>query len=228
MSDPLALLFDSETAGLDGGVCDIAMVLIDSGFNVVWEAQSLINPEKSISEKASEIHGITDHMVQFSPTLGEWLDSQGRPFHRENQVLVAFNVSFDVRMCKAHLPENYAKSCALRMARQYVPDSPDHKLQTLRAHLGLEGGTAHRAMGDVVTTINLLKYLSSNLSLTLAQLLDAGSRKYTPDDKLSFGKHKGMKLKNLPASYVMWLLGQPDLDPDLRLGLRTRLAAETA
>lgn len=222
MSNLIARLFDTETASLQGGVCDIAMVSLNDQFEVVWQGESLINPEMAISPQATEIHGISDHDVQFAPTLAEWLASQGQPFHADDQVLTAYNVAFDIRMCKAHLPSAYSKSCALRMARTLYPDAPDHKLQTMRDYLGLEGGVAHRAMGDVVTTANLLRKMHSDHGLSLADLLEVGARKWTGDDKLTFGKHKGMKLKNLPNSYVVWLLGQPDLDPDLRAGLLVR------
>jgi exodeoxyribonuclease X len=32
---------------------------------------------------------------------------------------------------------------------------------------------------------------------------------------ITFGKHKGTEIKDLPADYVQWLLRQDDLDPYL-------------
>ena len=37
---------------------------------------------------------------------------------------------------------------------------------------------------------------------------------------ISFGKHKGSSLKDLPRDYVVWLLKQSDLDPYLVQALR--------
>ena len=37
--------------------------------------------------------------------------------------------------------------------------------------------------------------------------------------KMTFGKHKGTPLKELPPSYVTWLLKLDNLDPDLRASL---------
>lgn len=38
--------------------------------------------------------------------------------------------------------------------------------------------------------------------------------------KMTFGKHKGTPLKDLPASYASWLLNKTEnLDPDLRASL---------
>ena len=36
---------------------------------------------------------------------------------------------------------------------------------------------------------------------------------------MTFGKHKGMVIKDVPRDYVRWLLGQPDVDPYLRQAL---------
>lgn len=42
------------------------------------------------------------------------------------------------------------------------------------------------------------------------------------DNKMPFGKHRGEKLRNLPKSYVNWLLANAtELDDDLREALRT-------
>jgi exodeoxyribonuclease X len=30
---------------------------------------------------------------------------------------------------------------------------------------------------------------------------------------MTFGKHKGVPIKDVPADYKRWLLGQPELDP---------------
>ena len=32
--------------------------------------------------------------------------------------------------------------------------------------------------------------------------------KLTDDDKMPFGKHKGMAMKNVPATYLLWLYGE--------------------
>ena len=39
---------------------------------------------------------------------------------------------------------------------------------------------------------------------------------------MSFGKHKGTALVNLPSDYVRWLLNQDNLDKNLRKALMNR------
>lgn len=222
LSNILADIFDTETAGLEGGVCDIAIVRINNNFEVVWEAESLCDPERPISPGAQEIHGISDEMVWAEPTLGEFMNAQGWPFSRDDLVVGGHNTQFDCRMLKDHMPALYRKVCTLRLARDIYPDAPDHKLQTLRDMLGLEGGTAHRAMGDVVTCINLLKAMAETTSMDLEGLVNLASRPMDGSTKMAFGKHKGVALRDLPASYVSWLLGTSGLDPDLRRALLAR------
>ena len=37
---------------------------------------------------------------------------------------------------------------------------------------------------------------------------------------MTFGKHKGVPIKDVPADYKRWLPGQPDIDPYLIKALR--------
>ncbi len=37
---------------------------------------------------------------------------------------------------------------------------------------------------------------------------------------MSFGKHKGELIKDIPRDYKRWLLNQPDVDPYLAIALR--------
>jgi exodeoxyribonuclease X len=41
---------------------------------------------------------------------------------------------------------------------------------------------------------------------------------------MSFGKHKGMAIADIPADYKQWLLKQPDVDPYLMKALRGEAA----
>ena len=41
---------------------------------------------------------------------------------------------------------------------------------------------------------------------------------------MTFGKHKGTPIKDVPADYKRWLLGQADIDPYLQKALRGEAA----
>lgn len=225
----LAHVFDTETAGLHGGVCDLAIAVIDENFDVVYQVESMIDPERPIDPSASGVHHITDDMVVNEPTLGEFMELHGNPFTKfgPKPTLVGHNVQFDIRMCAAVLPEVHSKICTLKLARAAWPTGvSDHKLQTLRYAFRLDAGTAHRAMGDVVTCISLLRLMNREKGWTLAQMIELSRAPMSPDTKFPFGKHKGVKLKDLPRQYVQWALspnGLSDIEPDLKAALERLL-----
>lgn len=216
-------VFDTETASLTKGICDIAIVQIDESFNVLWEVESLIDPECEISPQAMGVHHITEEMVQFAPTIEEFMSMHNYPF-RDADVFCGHNVPFDLRFTAPYLPEMYKKIDTLKLARQAWPDAEDHKLQTLRYKFKLDAGTAHRAMGDVVATINLMKLLAEVFDTNLEGLIALNSAPLSLETRISFGKHKGAKLKDIPLTWVRWLLEKADnVDPDLREALSARL-----
>lgn len=132
------------------------------------------------------------------------------------------NCQFDIRMVKDQLPEVFGRLCTLKLARNLWPDAPDHKLQTLRYMFKLDAGTAHRAMGDVYACVNLLRRIAEEHQCRLDGLMELGRAPLSLNSRLPFGKHKGDKLKDIPMSYVRWLLTLADLDADLREALSTR------
>lgn len=205
---------DTETAGLTGGVCDFAMVEVDENLNVVETWESLIDPEMKISPEAMGVHHITDEMVWDKPTLSEYMDMVGHPLQVDDLVMSGHNIQFDCRMLHSVLPETYRKVCTLKLARNLYPDLESHKLQTIRYTYGLEAGPAHRAMGDVITCLSFLRKIAADKGIGLEGLIALGHKPLTGEFKLPFGKHRGTKLKDLPKSYINWMLGQ-DFDPEI-------------
>jgi exodeoxyribonuclease X len=220
-----AFVIDTETASLDGGVCDIAIALIDENLNVLDAVESLIDPERPISPSASAVHHITDEMVADKPTLAEFMEMTAYPFSRPNLVLCGHNVQFDIRACKEFITAPYTKLCTLKLARTFWPDAENHQLQTLRYMLKLEAGKdAHRAMGDVITCVNLMRYMADQYNTDLNGLIELSRAPLSLDTRFPFGKHKGQRLRDIPLSYVRWALdNMHDLDPDLREALASRI-----
>lgn len=64
-------ILDTETASLQGGVCEIAWLVVDDNLDVQSEFCSLVNPEIPISEGAKAVHGISDEDVADKPTLAQ-------------------------------------------------------------------------------------------------------------------------------------------------------------
>lgn len=220
------LVLDTETSGLapaEGtGVCDIALALVDEDFQIYWKTESLIDPECIISPGAMGVHHITQEMVEYQPTLGEFMREHKYPFEGVN-AFVGHNCYFDLRFVRDYLPNNYQVIDTLKLARIVWPDAENHKLQTLRYAYNLDAGSAHRAMGDVITTISLARLLAEEVGTDARGLLQLMHAPLPLATRIQFGKHKGERLGDLPMQYVRWLLDKADIDPDLREALSVRL-----
>ncbi len=224
---------DTETAKMSGPIVDLAVIEVNENLDVVATYESLVDPQEPISPAAQAVHNITDDMVADAPTMSELIERDGSPFPQDEPItLIAHNAQFDCRMLHQAnlLPEQYTRACTLKMARTIFHDIDmercNHKLGTLAIMFGLETGPAHRAMGDTVTALNLLRHMAKVTSAnSLDELLLLGTRHIAQTDKLGFGsKHKDDLIKDVPKSYITWMYKNvTDLDPDLRAALDIRM-----
>lgn len=211
---------DTETADKEGGVVDIAIVTINEQFEVVRSMESLIDPERPISFSAMGIHHITQEMVHTAPTFAEFNDLYNFPLAGPGRHYIAHNAKFDLgKVLKDQLAPDHIATCSLRLVRNLWTEGEveDFKLQTLRYQLGLEAGPAHRAMGDVITLVSLLRYLYKTYGFSLEEIVRRGRQPLSLETKMPFGKHAkdGLRLRELPSSYVAWMRKQGDMDPDI-------------
>ncbi len=161
--------FDIETTGLYKKTCkiiEIAAAILRNG-EICEKFQTYVNPECAIPEKISELTGITNGMVVDSPkidkALHDFLEFVG------NRPLAAHNAEFDVgfitEACKGLGIErefNYIDS--LELSRKLLPDTKNHKLDTVAKALKLPKFEHHRALDDAVTVAFILRALFSELS----------------------------------------------------------------
>lgn len=148
------LVFDTETSGalpIGCDICEIGAVLY-SGGKEVKTFQALIKPREPMSDFIIGIHGITNEMVADAQPMKDRI----REIHAlfQNTVAVAHHAPFDLGFMawefeKANLPlPKIPALCSSLLSRALIPESKDHKLQTLVKHLGIDGGQAHRALDD--------------------------------------------------------------------------------
>lgn len=162
------VVFDLETTGLSparDGIVEIGAVRIAGGqIQEHLKFETLVRPTTPegrtlpIHPRAQAVHGISDEMVRFSPTIAEvlpqFLDFVG------DSAVAAHNISFDSGFIRHNcerlgLPwQPAAQLCTVQLSRRAFPRERAHNLTVLAERLGLtfaEGGR-HRSFGDVQVT----------------------------------------------------------------------------
>lgn len=214
------IVLDFETTGLQPGYqpVEIAWIEFDEQMNPLEEVHSLIDPRIPIEPGAQRTHGITPQMVTGKPTLSEFLSTHHpEKFTNEHVLVVAHNARYDVPMFELFCRQ-ITSLCTMQLAQSLFPDAPDHRLQTIVEHLGVEIIPNHRALADASACLEVLRSIARGASANIDQLL-VMSRRTSLESLMPFGKHKGTKLKDLPDSYVAWCIENLDHDNWVRLAL---------
>lgn len=221
------LAYDYETTGTDirkdrplqVGVCD------GHGRPLI---NTLCDPNMEIAKEASDVHGITAESLQGFPSYLTALWMQHLLFDAwgHGTIITGFNISmFDGPMFEHSysLPtmgrtvlNAYPQLDLLDVIYRYYPTLEQKKLTYLHKHFldrELEG--AHGAIQDCIGTIKVLKWVCSDLNKTPEQLVTELSepRAY---DIMPIGKHRGVRVENVPQSWAQWMLDNADrMRPDL-------------
>ena len=170
LADVTFCVIDIETTGGTGydAITEIAAVNVRCG-EVVATLQTLVECTGSIPLEIQRLTGITPSMVRGAPVIEEVLPSLVELV--QGTVIVGHNVRFDLRFLGDELDRfDYpALQCpvvdTLTLARRLVSEDTDNcKLSTLAQCLGLEHRPTHRALTDVLATIDLLHALLERAS----------------------------------------------------------------
>ena len=209
-----AIYYDTETTGVrvsEDRITEIAAYCpaTDTSYS------SLVNPGMPIPPDASKITGITDDMVQDAPSFKQVAEEFVK-FCSGDVVLIAHNNdSFDKPLVKCEferhgveLPD-YKYIDTLKWSRKYRPDLPRHSLQHLREIHGIAANNAHRALDDVIMLHQVFSLMTDDLPINkVYELLQETPSSMT----MPFGKYRGRGLKEVPKSYISWLMDNGALD----------------
>lgn len=223
-----ALILDTETHDLNGYPIEIAHVpcgfingaLTTDNDNIFDEYFSCPEP---ISFGAMAVHHILE------------TDLINKPSHEtfrlpaDTQYLIGHNINYDIQaiqLCDKSI--NVKGICTLALARMIWPEAPNHQLGTL--YYMFAGGTnltrtelrnAHNAKADIMFTAFIAQEITKHLGIKDMQSFYLFSEQARIPQKLTFGKHNGTAIKDVPADYKAWLLKQDSLDPYLRKALES-------
>jgi DNA polymerase-3 subunit epsilon len=186
LDDLCYVIFDTETTGLmpDRGdeVCQIAATRVLAGKMVRGEVlNTLVNPGRKIPLSATNVHGITDAMVEDAPDFR----TAGRAFHEfaDGAVLIAHNAPFDMAFFYRAQTEIGARfdhpvlDTVLISAVLYG-QTAEHSLDAIADRLGVRipEEDRHTALGDALATtevfLKMLPMLKARGIETFGDLLD--------------------------------------------------------
>ncbi len=165
------VVFDIETTGfhkVDDEILEIGAIRYIG--NVEQERfHSYVNPHRSIPKAASAVNHITQAKVKNAPDI----DSVIRDFYVfiGDLPLIAYNSDFDMNFIQwkslLHIGKHLKNDVidALPLARKYLPDLPNKKLETVKQHFELTVGS-HNAIDDCIVTNHLYQYCRQFEALT--------------------------------------------------------------
>jgi DNA polymerase III epsilon subunit-like protein len=214
------IFLDTETTGNgpEDRLCQLAFKT-DQELTV----NELFNPGMPISVDAMSIHHITNEMVQDKPSFqgsDTWKQLQ-ELFNSDENVMVAHNAPFDIGMLKKEKIEPRKVVCTLKLARYLDKEGviPRYNLQYLRYYLNLNiDARSHDALGDILVLEALFKrihakFVEEFVDHSTDRMIEV-SKKPLLYRRMPFGKHKGVKMEEVPIDYLQWL-STTDLDEDL-------------
>jgi exodeoxyribonuclease X len=225
-----AVVIDTETTGItdDDKVIEFAFSETMGAPQHLADVREFdIAVKRYSSERPISLGAMATHHILEEDIAGLEPFSGYDPAANGIDYIIGHNCDFDWRMLGK---PNVKRICTLALARSLWPDIDSHSLGAMVYHVTPDKTraseivkNAHCAIGDVWMVLHvLLPAIQIKLlphAETWAQLWDISEAARIPKS-LTFGKHKGMLIRDVPADYKRWLLNQPDVDPYLAIALR--------
>lgn len=220
------VILDTETSTLNGypieiayAPCSLEQGVVEINHDQVFDAY--FSCPEPISLGAMAVHHILESDIADKPSFDTFKIPEGIEF------MVGHNVDYDIQAVQKCQPSFKVKGiCTLALCRMVWPELETHNLSAMyyyvmtdlelaRKHLR----NAHNAKADIYFTGVILKALVNKLGIKNMNSLYMMSETARIPSVITFGKHKGTAVKDLPSDYKAWLLKQNELDPYLRKAL---------
>lgn len=167
------ILGDVETTGLSEQkerITEIALIKTDEDFNIISTYETLINPERTLSDYIIDLTGITEEMLENEdkypvaiPKIKEWWYNG---ITSEDEIIfIAHNAKFDKKFINKGSQDILNEDLidltidTVAIARELYPFWRNHKLDTCAKKLGVENNEHHRALNDTMVLLAIAKEL---------------------------------------------------------------------
>jgi DNA polymerase-3 subunit epsilon len=245
------IVLDVESTGKERGTDQIIELCIQFGLGVDVEACTWrIRPSIAIHPDAVAVHGITAEALVGCPTF-EAATQEFRPLLEASDVIVGYNVAFDLDMLQAEFvragtpPLDLTKKLIVDVLRLWHHVEPRTLEAAHKKFCGVSMEGAHQASADVAATARVLASMLEVFGLTdktwveIAAISDPFAKRASwlgPsshvqwDDSgavvFGFGKHKGAQVDRVDGGFLRWILSKdfpPHVKDICRVALERRL-----
>jgi DNA polymerase-3 subunit epsilon len=229
---PLVAL-DLETTGTNSNIDRIVQIGIvkvkPDGKRTEWE--TLVNPEIPIPPEVVKVHGITDAMVagelpfsSIGPMLAKGI---------QDCDLCGYNIAYDIRFLKAEFKRchyNWEPNKVIDSYKIFQTKEKRDLSAAVKFFLGKELEDAHTALADARASLEVFEAQLEryeDLPRTINEihylLWEKVEKGYLDNEKklkwhgskavLTFGKHSGKSLQDLPKDYMTWIVSNNFPEP---------------
>ena len=163
------LVLDTETTGIGkkAELCEIAIVDFQTEqvlFNSLIKPRDLEGYETG---KAREVNGISQDELMNAPTLPDVWPEILRILQSKH--ITSFNTDFDLKMIRnsayrwsLDVPP-FAATCLMKLAMAFFDLDYWPNLDEIAQHFSIETASRHRALGDVLTTMEIIRRMKEAL-----------------------------------------------------------------
>ena len=226
-----AIILDTETHSLNGLPIEIAYAPIQiENSKLSLDKSQIFDQLYQVGEPISYAAMAVHHILE--------ADLVDQPFYNtfklpeQTTYIIGHNIDYDIAaIARCGVDTSALKPiCTLALARTVWENADAHNISALiyliskgsdKAREILKG--AHRADADIILTANILMHIIHQLNIQNIEELYLASEQARIPKSITFGKHKGTAIQDLPKDYIQWLLRQDDLDIYLRKALETNL-----
>ncbi len=213
-----AIIFDTETTGKnEAKMIEAAWIQLESinPFVTSTSFNQRYNPGKPIEYGALATHHILDEELINCPS------PESFELPEELEYLIGHNVDYDWNIIGQ---PKVKRICTLALSRRAWPALDSHTQSALFYFLSRTTArevlkNAHSALADVKICAVILESACKALNISTIEDLYTASEAARIPSHMTFGKHKGVPIADIPRDYKTWLLNQDNVDTYLRKAL---------
>ncbi len=219
-----AIILDTESSGLtESRLIEAAWIEVSPTLVIGRKFCQRYNPLRPIELGALATHHIMDEDLVDCPPYTDFKLPDGV------EHLIGYNIDYDWGVIGQ---PPVKRICVLALCRCLWPTLDSHSQSAMLYFLNRSKARellkeAHSAEADVMNCMRILwrvmKILVPHEKETWEAVWKVSEMARIPT-VMSFGKHKGTAIADVPPDYKQWLLKQPDIDPYLMKALRGEAA----